>query len=101
MTSERRIIVSLGDIKLVCYECKQCRAKVSCSPDSSLDAAESCFQCRAEWQKKSDPQTDTRSMPALINIGRQPPVLRLMRAISDMRNPDIAGKLGFRILPKF
>jgi len=97
MTSERRIIVSLKDIKLVSYECKKCSAKVSFAPDSALDATERCFQCRAEWRKDS-PLSDDYQVPGMA---RQAPTMRLMRSIADMRNPDIVETLGFRILLEF
>jgi len=103
MTFERRIVVSLGDIKLVCYECKSkgCRAKVCVSPDSSMEPPERCPQCKAEWQKRYDPQDDKRTPPTLIERGKQPSVVQLVRAVADMRNHEIAGPLGFRILLEF
>jgi hypothetical protein len=60
MTSERRIIARLTDIKLLSYECKKCGARVSFSPDSGPDAGDHCFQCNAEWYK---PATSIEARP--------------------------------------
>lgn len=96
MTYERRIVVSLDDILLVSYECKTCGARTSFSPDKTLEAASVCFQCRAEWQKgnvaasSTDPLYTRKSLP-----------LRLMEAVSSLRNPDIASNLGFKVLFEF
>ena len=52
MTSERRIIVSLGDIKYISYECKGCGAKISISPDAGLPAPPKCPQCKDDWLRE-------------------------------------------------
>jgi hypothetical protein len=102
MTSERRIVVSLSDIKLVSYECKTCGAKISFAPDSKFDASNRCFQCKTEWRKDAPLAADFQPItPAEMNASREAPSLRLMRAIADMRNPDIAGGYGFRVLMEF
>jgi|SRR5712691_11411305 len=96
MTSERRIIVSLADIKLISYECKKCGARVSFSPDAVLGATELCFQCKHPWQSAYD---DVPMPTPAYSV--QSPTRKLSRAIASMRNPDVAGPLGFRILFEF
>ncbi len=100
MTSERRIIVSLRDIKLISYECKKCGARVSFSPDAALDAGDFCFQCKQPW-RNAMAQVDRVPMAVDMGMARQPTFFRLVQAVANMRNPEIEKTLGFRVLFEF
>jgi hypothetical protein len=95
MTSERRIMVSVADIKLISYECKKCKARVSFSPDSILEAASQCFQCRAPW---TNAVIGENEQIGAVHYAALSPARKLMTAIAGMRNPDVANSLGFRVL---
>jgi len=95
MTSERRIVVSLSDIKLISYECKYCGARVSFSPDCVIDAADQCFQCKKSWAVS---QPSERDIIATQHFTAASPERKACMAISAMRNQDVTRSLGFRIL---
>jgi len=48
MTVEHTISVGLDDIKAVTFECNQCHAKMSVSPDNGRVPTD-CRQCGAVW----------------------------------------------------
>ena len=94
MTFERRIIVSLGDIKYISYECKKCEAKISISPDAGLSAPPRCPQCKDNWL----PESTNAPSPRYGYEEQQSSVMRFARAVGAMRNPEIGNSYGFRIL---
>jgi hypothetical protein len=49
MTVEHRIIVGLGDIKAVCFECRKCKARAMFSTDLALEIPAECAQCHQKW----------------------------------------------------
>ena len=98
MTYEKRIVVSLNDIRSISYECKACHAKVSFSPDKAFFPLDNCFQCKAQWVKGS-PEYDSPGNYA--GVSRQPPVSKLIAAIASVRDTDIAATNGFRVLFEF
>jgi hypothetical protein len=49
MTFERKIVVSLGDIKAVVFECDGCRCRVVMNPDNTRDLPGQCPECRKQW----------------------------------------------------
>jgi hypothetical protein len=97
MTSERRIIVSLGDIKYISYECKGCGAKISISPDAGLSAPLKCPQCKDDWLRE---QAHAFS-PQFGYEEQQSSVMKFAKAVGAMRNPEIDKSYGFRILLEF
>src|SRR5215467_4565302 len=101
MTSERRIVGSLQDIKSICYQCKKCGARVCFSPDASLEAASQCFQCRLKWV----PDFDNTPVPIPRASEYQYQSLslsmKLASVIAAFRNPEIAKTLGFHVLLEF
>ena|SRR2546425_903707 len=54
MTVERKIVVGLGDLKAVIFECKhgQCRARAVVPPEHSK-VPEHCPGCGKEWMRLS------------------------------------------------
>jgi hypothetical protein len=102
MTSEKRILVSLADIKLICCECKECGARLSFNPDRAIEIPQQCLQCNFEWRKQP-PTSVEPQRPTAVDISRaqQPADLRLTQSIADLRKQDIANALGFRLLLEF
>ena len=99
MTSERRIIVSLEDIKALAYECKKCGAKVCFSADAQLEAAAQCFQCRATWIQEST--SGPSPVPIDNSFVRQSLSMKLALSLAKLRDPEISKTLGFRVLFEF
>jgi hypothetical protein len=48
MTFERKTVVGLDDIVAISFECKQCRTRVTMSPDN-LRIPPRCQLCDCEW----------------------------------------------------
>lgn len=89
MTIEHKIVVGLGDIQAVIFECSNCRARVSVSPDK-LQIPKQCPNCNQGWiggEKKSF-QSDTSQQTNFVE------------ALSKLRLLEANGS-GFRILLEF
>jgi hypothetical protein len=48
MTFEHKIVVGLDDVRAVTFECCQCQARLTVSPDK-LQVPRRCQQCDAPW----------------------------------------------------
>jgi hypothetical protein len=80
------------------YECVKCGARISVSPDSGLAPPGRCVQCKEEWIRPH--VVETYGNPGDL-INREPPHVKLAKAIASMREPVIAGTFGFRVLLEF
>jgi hypothetical protein len=50
MTSERRLLVGVADIKAVTLECHECHARLTVSPDKfEAHFVEGCRACKTGW----------------------------------------------------
>lgn len=99
MTFEKRIVASLTDIKLISYECRECGAKISFSPEKTLEPQSQCFQCQAPWRPATYKSDDDPSLSA--RYVRESPFYRFLEALGHLRNPDVSAGLGFRVLLEF
>jgi hypothetical protein len=100
MTCERRLLISLGDIKSISYECKFCGARISVSPDEAVIAPDRCVQCKKDWQSDDFVPQGAPTSRSLMEAAL-PWHFKLVRAICDGRNQEITKAAGFRILLEF
>jgi hypothetical protein len=63
MTVERKIVVGLDDLRALTFECKDCRSRVTVSPDQArvpqrilLRLGERCPNCGREWVRYPPPE---------------------------------------------
>jgi hypothetical protein len=70
MTIEHKIVVGLGDIEVVIFECVQtkCRARVSVSPDK-VQIPKQCPSCNESWGsgERRSYQSDTSQQTNFID----------------------------------
>lgn len=91
MTSERRIAISVNDIKLIACECRQCKARVSFTPDKGFEVPFQCLQCRAKWLPdvpRDEPIRNNFQYAALTAVQK------FIGGVQLMRNADIANTYG-------
>ena len=95
MTVEHRIVVGLGDIKAVVFQCNQCAARVAVSPDR-LDEdpriMEDCPACKNHWWPTDAAKLLTQ--PVL-------PSVAFLRALEQMRTSEVVKEVGFTISLEF
>jgi hypothetical protein len=93
MTSERRIIVSLADIRSVTCECKKCHYRVSLQPDDSRHKVpDACpGKCGQEWWERPAAELRRGEVVGLVSD--------FMANLREMRNPKQA--FGFLLLFEF
>lgn len=65
MTFENKIVVGLDDIKAITFECNQCRARLSLSPDS-VHIPRRCHNCENVWIVGNP--TEVTSTSSLVNF---------------------------------
>jgi hypothetical protein len=99
MTYEQKTIVSLEDIKAICFQCKKCSAKISVSPDSGLSAPTQCLQCREPWIK--DISLAMESVMQSVHQEQQSSLIKFVKSLAKMRDPEVLNSFGFRILLEF
>lgn len=89
MTVERRIVVGLGDILVVIFECGKCGARLSAPQDKppTQDALSECFACKAKW--------------TLGDTGRGQAMTDLVRTLQHIQTLEKEGYVGFRTLLEF
>ncbi len=94
MTSERRIIVELGDIQALTCECKKCRYRVCLQPDDARHRVPDMCpgKCGQRWW--SPPTMGDLKRGEEVGI-----VSDFMADLHDMRNPKQA--FGFALLLEF
>jgi hypothetical protein len=92
MTVERKVVVSLRDIKAVVFQCvmETCGSKVSVPPDVVADIPNACPRCHREWSHTVIKNDESLSSPFTAFIS----------SIAKIRM--LNGKTaGFRILLEF
>lgn len=95
MTSERRWLAGLDDIRAVTLECKTCKARLSLAPDEiRTERVRSCPSCNRNWLVAE--WSDARSLVS--------DVLRLLIAIGPASRTQRSGadtEVGVRVLFEF
>jgi hypothetical protein len=93
MTSERKIIVGIEDIKAITFECTkdQCRARISLSPNVQADAPHACPQCGVEWRTGVKQRHDFTESA----------VQKLTGAVADLTAIKRTNPLNYRVLFEF
>ena len=94
MTSERRLLVGVADIKSIAYECKKCGARLSFSPDNPMQPNNQCFQCHHPWVVGEN--SSEVSLPREYML--QSPFIRLLDVVQHLRKPDVSKTLGFKLV---
>ena len=93
MTIERKILVSLRDIKAICFECLKCHARVSLRPDKIIEIPLACQHCGVEWRKARTTGVEAQQASAFEQF---------VYAIGRIRTITDEGTAGqFRILLEF
>jgi DNA-directed RNA polymerase subunit RPC12/RpoP len=94
MTIQRRIVMSVEDIKTITFECTACSSRISLRPDGEIEVPNSCPQCRREWRALNQARPTMAPGPG--------PFVELANAIRRIRslgNESIDP--GFRIFIEF
>lgn len=95
MTSERRTIVSLGDIQAVCFQCKTCATKVSVQPEKLSDAIgimDECPACKKHWWSIKATSLPERSAASFVAF---------LKALQQLRTPEASEAVGFTLSLEF
>ncbi|MHB8411148.1 MAG: hypothetical protein ACYDDI_04285 [Candidatus Acidiferrales bacterium] len=92
MTFEHKIMVGLDDIKSISYQCNDCGARLTFSPDKIHNPPEFCYQCSKKWWNGENPQ------PGFIGKSA---FLKLLEAIKDIRTLYKENAVGFKIILEF
>ena len=78
MTIERKIIVGIDDIKGVCFECLECKARTTVSPDKIGNIPATCSRCNATWIAfRPDAQQETLASP-FVNLTSAIEIIRVL-----------------------
>ena len=96
MTSERRIVVGLGDIRAVTFECKSCGVRVSYQPDDShlMPVNTNCPACNEDWWTTSTTRGSVFGTQADI-------VANLLTGLQGVRKLADQKSVGFRLLLEY
>jgi hypothetical protein len=98
MMIERRIVVGLGDIQAVTFECVKCASRLSVPPDDIKEIPGKCPHCTQEWLS-IDPSGHQAVRSPFVNftdaIGA---IRRLLNPHESMMKESM---IGFRILLEF
>jgi hypothetical protein len=89
MTSERRIIVSLSDIKAVVFECDECKARTSIVPERFQFIPDTCPSGHRWASQTGEMLGQAPFMP-----------MGFIYALKKLRTANYE-KMGFRILLEF
>lgn len=54
MTTETRIMIELGDIKAIEFECKKCHARITRLLDNWLQHPLTCSNCGEQWMLREN-----------------------------------------------
>ena len=66
MTLEHRMVVELGDIRAITFECKKCKARLTLSPEKLTDRSlNQCPMCREIWLEPTPVSTTTQASELL------------------------------------
>ena len=91
MTVERRLVVGLGDIRAVTFECKSCSARLTLAPDKvDPDGLTRCPSCGTTWW------TTPTSGKVMTPNSR---IFTFLSAIGPMR--ELQAEIGFTLLLEF
>ena len=102
MTSERRIVVGIEDIKSISLECNECKVRLTYSPDEMIDIPEVCPNslCRSIWNPRITKSAPTEfDSPASIKLLRAIDGVKVEKRANEVNNPK--SENGFRILLEF
>ena len=97
MTTERRIVALLTDIKLISYVCRNCGAKFSFPPTKMAMPHGQCPACHHQWLPNKQPGSGDQR----LNYERDSIFYRLLDAIADLNSPEVGGNYGFFIALEF
>jgi predicted Zn finger-like uncharacterized protein len=91
MTSERRLLVGLADIKAVTFACKKCATRVTVGPDKvNADRFQVCPECGHVWiPKPQQGKSATRG---------EAPMYDLLALLSDAIALQARETIGCRVL---
>ncbi len=95
MTVERRIVVSLGDIRAVIFQCKACATRVAVLPEKLDDATallDKCSVCDAAWWSQN--ATKLLAKPAASFVV-------FLRALRQIGTPEASETVGFTLSLEF
>jgi len=88
MTVERKIVVGLGDIKSVSFQCDACKYRVTMSPDEVREIPRNCPSGHRWIQGEQE-------------VSQFPPLLKFAENLSKLRTATGQKLLGFQILLEF
>jgi len=88
MTIERRLIVGLGDIKSVSYQCNECSFRVTMSPDHFGEIPHGC-------------PSGHRWIQGERQISQSSPILKFAETLGALRTLSANKALGFQIFLEF
>lgn len=95
MTVERRIVVSLGDIRAVIFQCKSCATRVAVPPDKLDNATallDKCSVCDAGWWSQNATKLLTQPAASFVVF---------LRALGQIGTPDASETVGFTLSLEF
>lgn len=88
MTIERKIVVGLGDIKSVSFQCDECKYRVTMSPDEIREIPRGCPNGHRWIQGEPE-------------ASQFPPLLKFAENLGKLRTATSQKLLGFQILLEF
>lgn len=97
MTSERRLMMGLDDIRALTFECNACAARLTLAPARARpDMLRQCPSCAADWLDLSQAPT---------GAGFANPFARFLalfsRVLEVVKDDEKQFHIGFRILLEF
>jgi hypothetical protein len=91
VTFERKIVVSLEEIRAITFECHKCKSRLTVSPDDIRDIPAACPHCNFSWR-----------LPEAANVGPlASPPRNFAVGIREIRIRFGADVIGFKILLEF
>jgi hypothetical protein len=90
VTFEHKIVAGVDDIKAVTFECGQCKARLTMSPDS-IQVPHHCPRCDAVWVLGMPANSQSVTSPAL----------NFVHAIGPIRKQLQENHAPFKILLEF
>src|SRR5437016_5498931 len=97
MTREKRLVVSLGDIRAVTFECKEeiCKARVSVRPaELQRELMDACPSCKTRWWG-----TETGAVTQIPTVTSS--YIALVEALAAIAAGGTEETMKFRLLFEF